>query len=149
MKNRKFMPTTYLLISIIAIIGFHLITTGTRVDFYVLKLLGTIPLLFGVTINLIADNSFKKHNTTVKPYKESNALITTGIFSLTRNPMYLGFIMILLGIAILLGSITSYLIVILFAVHMRLQFVRTEETALEKRFGSKWYKYRDRVRRWV
>lgn len=47
--------------------------------------------------------------TTVKPFQESTALITDGVFRLSRNPMYLGFVLVLTGIATLLGSLTPWL----------------------------------------
>ena len=66
-----------------------------------------------------------------------------------RHPMYLGFVLILGGIAILLGSVTPYGIVVGFAVFIDLNFIRIEERMLEAEFGDKWMSYKAKVRRWV
>jgi protein-S-isoprenylcysteine O-methyltransferase Ste14 len=100
-------------------------------------------------LNLVADRSFKTHKTTVKPLQESTALITNGVFRLTRHPMYLGFVLILLGIAMMMGSLTPYLVVLAFAVFMDMVFIRFEETRLEETFSEAWLGYRSRVRRWI
>lgn len=55
----------------------------------------------------------------------------------------------LLGISLLLGSASPYIVVILFAVLMELLFIRTEEMMLEEQFGQEWIQYRSRVRKWV
>jgi protein-S-isoprenylcysteine O-methyltransferase Ste14 len=113
------------------------------------SLLGVIPLSFGLVINLIADRAFKKHATTVKPFEESTALITAGVFRFSRNPMYLGFVLILLGIATLMGSLTPYLVIPPFAVLMNVLFIRVEERMLEATFGESWLEYSSRVRQWL
>ena len=111
--------------------------------------MGVIPLALGIVINLVADKSFKKNETAVKPLEGSSALITTGIFRFTRHPMYLGFVLILLGIAMLMGSFTPYLVVIVFAIFMDTVFIRYEEKTLEEAFGEAWLDYKKKVRRWV
>jgi protein-S-isoprenylcysteine O-methyltransferase Ste14 len=63
--------------------------------------------------------------------------------------MYLGFTLILLGLAILVGALTSFLVVPLFAVLMELMFIRVEESMMAAKFGPAWSDYRKKVRRWV
>jgi protein-S-isoprenylcysteine O-methyltransferase Ste14 len=127
----------------------HFLSPGTKVLALPWNLLGLIPLVLGVTINLVADKSFKKYETTVKPFEDSAALITTGVFRLTRHPMYLGFVLILLGIAVLMGSFTPYLVVLVFAIFMDTVFIKYEEKKLEETFGEVWSAYKQKVRRWV
>ena len=62
-----------------------------------------VPLALGIALNLAADNSFKRYKTTVKPVENSTVLITAGVFRLSRHPMYLGFVLILVGITLLMG----------------------------------------------
>jgi protein-S-isoprenylcysteine O-methyltransferase Ste14 len=102
-----------------------------------------------MAINLIADGKFHEVETTVKPFEKSSTLVTGGVFRISRNPMYLGFVLILLGIAILLGSLSPYLIVILFWIAMEKVFIETEEKMLESKFGSRWTEYKTSVRRWL
>jgi protein-S-isoprenylcysteine O-methyltransferase Ste14 len=113
------------------------------------KLLGLIPLAGGIIINLIADGAFHKAGTTVKPFQESTALITEGVFRMSRHPMYLGFLLVLIGVAMLLGSLTPWFIIPLFAILMDQLFIRVEEQMLLARFGQTWLNYKARVRRWL
>jgi protein-S-isoprenylcysteine O-methyltransferase Ste14 len=127
----------------------HFILPGATVSTIPWSFLGLLPLAVGIVLNLVADKSFRMHKTSVKPLEESTALITTGLFRVTRHPMYLGFVLILLGIAMLMGSLTPYLVVLIFAVFMEIIFIRFEEKKLEAAFGEAWLDYRARVRRWI
>jgi len=113
------------------------------------NLIGLIPLFFGLWINLSADRAFKKAETTVKPFEESNALIQDGVFRWSRNPMYLGFVAILLGISVILRSLSPYIAVVVFVVLIDLMFIRVEEQMLEEKFGDGWKRYRSGVRKWM
>ena len=110
---------------------------------------GMIPLALGVTLNAAADSALKKRGTTVKPFEESKVLVTSGIFSYSRNPMYLGMVMILIGVAILLGALSPFIIVPVFAVTMDRLFIIAEEKMLGQRFGHAWKQYKSNVRRWI
>jgi len=68
------------------------------------NLLGLLFLGTGIGISYAAEAQFHRVNTSVKPFVKSTALVTDGMFKFSRNPMYLGFACILLGVAILLGS---------------------------------------------
>ncbi|OIO96268.1 MAG: hypothetical protein AUK03_04195 [Anaerolineae bacterium CG2_30_64_16] len=63
--------------------------------------------------------------------------------------MYLGFVLILLGLAIVLGSLTPFVIIPIFAVVMDRVFIVVEEWMLAEKFGREWVDYRTKVRRWV
>jgi protein-S-isoprenylcysteine O-methyltransferase Ste14 len=145
----KVMPTTCLLIAILLCVGLHLLLPIARIVPTPWNLLGIIPLGLGVWINLSADQMFKKAQTTVKPFEESRVLIWEGVFRLSRNPMYLGFVGVLLGIAILLRSVSPYGVVILFAITVYLIYIRVEEQMLAAKFGEEWSAYRLKVRRWI
>jgi protein-S-isoprenylcysteine O-methyltransferase Ste14 len=103
----------------------------------------------GATLNLLADSAFKKAQTTVKPFEKSTALITTGVFQISRHPMYLGMILILIGLAVFMGTITPLIIIFIFALLMEVVFVRIEERMLEQQFGSAWITYKNKVRKWL
>ena len=63
------------------------------------RALGVVAIAAGVWLNLAADRAFKARGTTVKPFERSSVLLTDGVFRITRNPMYLGMILILVGVA--------------------------------------------------
>jgi protein-S-isoprenylcysteine O-methyltransferase Ste14 len=149
MKVINIIPPVYLFLAIAIMVFLHFLLPGSKVLALPWNLLGVIPLALGIAINLIADKSFKKHETTVKPLEDSTALITTGVFRLTRHPMYLGFVLILSGIAVLMGSFTPYVVVLVFAIFMDTVFIKYEEKKLEETFGDAWLEYKQEVRRWV
>ena len=115
-KMQKLMPTTYLLIAILLCITLHFLIPILYIIPSPWNFLGLIPLLLGIWVNLSADRAFKKVKSTVKPFEESNSLIQEGVFRFSRNPMYLGFVWILLGISFLLRSVSPYLVVVVYAI---------------------------------
>ena len=84
----------------------------------------------------MADRALIKHHTTVKPFEESTALITTGVFRISRHPMYFGMVLILVGIALLMGSLAPYVVIPIFAIVMDRVFIKIEERMFEEIFGS-------------
>jgi len=149
MQAKKTMPTTYLFISIVVMIVLHFLFPAIRIIPPLWNLLGLVPLALGVMINLVADKAFHKANTTVKPFEESSALITHGVFRASRNPMYLGFVLILIGTAVLMRSLTPYVVVPAFAVLMDRMYITVEERMLAEKFGAEWERYRQSTRRWL
>ena len=149
MKVQKIMPTTYLLIAMLVLFAIHFLFPGKVIIPPLWNLLGIIPLGIGVAINLVADSAFHKTGTTVKPFQESSALLTSGAFRISRNPMYLGFVLILVGVAILLRSSTPYLVIIAFAIFIDRVFITVEESMLAQKFGSSWVEYKQKTRRWM
>jgi len=149
MKTKPILPPTYLLIAMILMAILHFTFPGAIVIPQPWNLAGVIPIALGITINLIADKRFHEANTTVKPFEESSKLVADGVFRISRNPMYLGFVFILTGIAILLGSLSPFVILILFWIAMEKVFIETEEKMLAVRFGSQWTEYKTSVGRWL
>ena len=149
MKVKRILPTTYLLIALIIIVLFHFVIPIIKLIPYPWNLLGLIPLVIGILINLNADGVLRKAGTTVKPFQESTALITNGAYHISRHPMYLGFVVLLSGVAILLGSLSPWVIIPIFALLMEVVFIRVEERMLEKKFAATWLAYKKKVRRWI
>ena len=145
----KLMPTTYLLMSVVAIVALHVLLPVAKVVPTPWNLLGILPLVVGVVINLVADRAFHAAQTTVRPFEKSSALVTSGLFRGSRNPMYLGFVLLLIGLAVLLRSLTPYVVVVAFAALLDRQFVAVEERMLAEQFGADWQRYRQRTRRWL
>ena len=106
-------------------------------------------LASGIILNLIADNAFKQVRTTVKPFQEASSLVTNGVFQISRNPMYMGMILILTGIAVLLRSFSPYLVIIAFVILIDRNYIRAEEYMLAEKFGAKWESYKATTRRWI
>jgi len=149
MQKKEVLPPTYFLVSIVVMAGFHFLFPISIVIQFPWHLLAIIPLALGCILNLVADRDFKEVTTIVKPFEESSVLITTGVFRKSRNPMYLGMVLILIGEAVLLGSLSPYLIVIVFALLMHFVFIVPEEKALEAKFGINYLEYKQNVRQWL
>lgn len=146
---KKVLPPTYLLVAIILILLLHFTFPVATIVQIPLNLIGLFPLVIGVALNLIADRDFKRNQTTVKPYEESGTLITNGVYRFSRHPMYLGFVLILLGISLLLGSISPSVIVIAFTILLEIVFIRVEEKMLNETFQEEWRQYKSKARRWI
>ena len=149
MKDKKVLPPTYLLVAIVLTLVLHFLLPVYKIVPVPWNLLGILPLAGGIALNLITDRAFHQAQTTVKPFEESTALITTGVFRITRNPMYLGYLLILLGVALIVRSVTPYAGILVFAILMDRVFIRVEEQMLGKQFGQAWREYAQKVRRWV
>jgi protein-S-isoprenylcysteine O-methyltransferase Ste14 len=148
-RQKKPLPPTYIFVSIVSMLLLYFLFPVVRIVSFPWNLLGAVPLIVGVFINLVADDVFKKHDTTVKPFETSNVLITDGVFQITRHPMYLGMVFILSGIAVLLGELSPFVVVPVFAYLMDTVFIRVEERMLEEQFPHTWEEYKKRVRRWI
>ena len=145
----KTLPPTYFLLALVATVLLHFGWPIHRYWEFPRSLIGIAPLAVGIALNVVADRQFKRHQTTVKPFEQSSALVTAFPFSISRNPMYLGVTLMLLGIALLFGSVSALLPVAAFAILMDRRFVRLEERMLAEQFGNEWSDYRAQVRRWL
>jgi protein-S-isoprenylcysteine O-methyltransferase Ste14 len=94
---------------------------------------------------------FWRAHTTINPQRPGNAttLVTSGVYAWTRNPMYLGLSVLLLGWAIRLGTLTPLVLAPLFIPLIQFVQVRPEEHALRVRFGQDYARYCQRVNRWL
>lgn len=146
---KRILPPTYFLAACLLTVLLHFILPIHRVIELPWRLAGTVPLFIGILLNLLADRSLKLHKTTVKPDEESTTLITAGVFTVSRNPMYLGMVLILIGVAVLLGSVGPFLPALILAVLLDRAFIVPEERMLEATFGDRFRNYRDRTRRWL
>jgi protein-S-isoprenylcysteine O-methyltransferase Ste14 len=149
MKSYRIKPPTYLLIAILAAVTLHFALPVFTLIPSPWTLLGLIPLVLGLVINLNADQSFHKANTPAGPFDVPSTLVTSGPYRFTRNPMYLGFVFILLGVSVLMGSFAPYVIVFGFALLMDRVFIDMEEQKLSRAFGSAWQEYQARTHRWL
>jgi protein-S-isoprenylcysteine O-methyltransferase Ste14 len=113
----------------------------------VVAVLGAI----GVVVALSGVLSFRRARTTVNPLKPetSAALVSTGVYSFTRNPMYLGMVLLLFAWALYLTSILSLAGPAFFALYITRFQIVPEERVLDGLFGPSFVEYKKRVRRWL
>jgi protein-S-isoprenylcysteine O-methyltransferase Ste14 len=147
--GKRMLPPVYLLLAMVMMALLHQVLPWRQVVAFPWRLVGILPLVLGLALNVTADARLKQYRTTVKPFEKPAALVTTGVYRMTRNPMYLGFVLILLGVALLLGSLSAFFIIPPFAVVMEVVFIRREERMMDATFSREWLAYRARVRRWI
>lgn len=105
----------------------------------------------GIAVALAGVLAFRRMRTTVNPMapERATALVAMGIFRASRNPMYLGMLLVLAGWAVFLGNAAAALLVPAFVAWMTRFQIRPEERALAERFGASYLDYCARVRRWL
>ncbi|HUS25564.1 MAG TPA: isoprenylcysteine carboxylmethyltransferase family protein [Candidatus Binatia bacterium] len=105
----------------------------------------------GLAVMLAAVWSFRRDQTTINPMRpqESSKLVSTGVFALTRNPMYLGMTLLLVAWAAYLATAWALLGPVLFVAYITRFQILPEERALSGLFGSSFAAYMARVRRWL
>jgi protein-S-isoprenylcysteine O-methyltransferase Ste14 len=87
--------------------------------------------------------------TNVQPSQPSTSLVSTGLYRISRNPMYLGMALLYAGLALLLESIVALILLPVVLVIIQTQVIVREERYLEARFGDDYVAYKGRVRRWL
>jgi protein-S-isoprenylcysteine O-methyltransferase Ste14 len=111
--------------------------------------LGALLIAIGLGVLVWAAATFARVGTPIKPFEESTHLVTRGMYRVTRNPMYLGMVVFLLGIAVLFGTISPFIPIPLFVWLIQTNIIRFEEAALERTFGDEYKEYKQKVRRWL
>jgi protein-S-isoprenylcysteine O-methyltransferase Ste14 len=110
---------------------------------------GGIPLAIGTAMIIWARRAFQAAGTPIRPFTESTALVSHGLYRWSRNPMYLGAVLLVAGVALLLGTLAPMLVVVAFFAILQERFIRREERLLDDTFGDRYRTYRRSVRRWL
>ncbi|HMN82689.1 MAG TPA: isoprenylcysteine carboxylmethyltransferase family protein [Burkholderiaceae bacterium] len=126
---------------------------GLRFDLpaYLRHGLTAVLAIAGVAFDLSGLLSFRSSRTTVNPLSPDRAssLVTTGVYRFTRNPMYVGMLLLLLAWAVHLSSGWAFVGPMAFVLYITRFQIRPEESALRRRFGERFDTYAARVRRWL
>ena len=113
------------------------------------QLAGIAVAIAGLGLIFVSLGLFRRFRTRPEPWQPSSALITSGIYRLSRNPMYLGMAVASAGIALYFESLAAaFLLAVVVAIIDRL-VIQREERYLVRRFGPDYDAYRARVRRWL
>ena len=111
--------------------------------------LGRLLVILGAALGLSALSGFWRARTTVNPRGSVSSSVMGGPYRFTRNPMYLGFVILLIGFPLLFKSYWGLILSPLFVVLMNRLVIRHEEAYLEKKFAEQYTNYKVRVRRWI
>jgi len=147
--NRWINPPLVLLSFLVALPLVHFLAPDPTLIRTPWSLFGIVPVILGIALNIVADNLFTAHRTSIKPSSRPSCLVTSGPYAISRNPMYMGFGLLILGVAIVLGSAIPFFLALGFFPLVDRLFIRPEEANLRASFASDWTRYSTRVRRWI
>ncbi len=111
--------------------------------------LGAALMPAGLVLMTWAGMLFRKVGTSFQLQGEASVLVTSGPFRFSRNPMYLGMLIWLIGLAVLLGSLVVFVFPLLFFMLANLFVIPLEERSMEQVLGKEFIEYKQRVRRWL
>ena len=148
-QRKIIIPPVYMLLALLAMVGLHYAIPLAQVVEPPVSYFGLVPLLVGLTMAGTAARLFDRAGTPKRPFERSTALVTAGPYRYTRNPMYVGLTLILLGVWLLLGTATAAVPIAIFVWIIQERFIRGEERFLDEIFGEEYRGYKSRVRRWI
>ncbi len=147
--KRRILPPVYLLGALSLMICLHLLLPGEQVVRSPLRYIGAPILVLALALVAWGVVLFRRAGTTIKPFRESSTLVLEGPYRWSRNPIYLGMAGGLIGIGVMLGSASPFVVIPVFAVVIDVVIIRAEEAVLERTFGAVYATYKNRVRRWL
>ena len=113
------------------------------------SLLGLILILSGISLVFVSFRFMRKMKTTFIPDGTPEVLISSGPFKFSRNPIYLGMLAILVGVAFLMSSLSAIIIAFVFGIIINFTWIAHEEKKLHELFSEDWENYSSKVRRWI
>jgi protein-S-isoprenylcysteine O-methyltransferase Ste14 len=147
----RVLPDIVLLVVAAAMWGASLAVPSFNLPFAMRATAGAIIIVLGLGIIQAAGVSFRRAHTTVEPMKPESTsfLIVSGVYRFSRNPVYLGMTLVLLGWGTFLLNILSFALITIFVVYIDRFQIIPEERALSALFGAEYASYRTKVRRWL
>jgi protein-S-isoprenylcysteine O-methyltransferase Ste14 len=110
--------------------------------------LGSIPMLLGLALSTWGARLFRQVGAGLQWQDGGSVLVMSGPYRFSRNPMYLGMLIWLIGLAVLLGSVITFLFPILFFLLSNFLVIPLEERSMERGWGERYLGYKRTVRRW-
>ena len=147
--NVRIHPPVLLLIHIVAAFMLNWLSPLPFAFPKVLEWTGYVLVFAGLGLAVSAVNQFTKVHTTLDPHGSVNTIVTSGPYRFSRNPIYLGFVFILIGLPLALGNHWGAVLSPLFIVLMNALVIQHEEAYLEDKFKDMYTSYKSRVRRWL
>jgi protein-S-isoprenylcysteine O-methyltransferase Ste14 len=115
----------------------------------IVEYIGFALVVIGFLFGLGAVLAFRRAHTTLDTYHPVSSIVTSGVYSFSRNPIYLGFLLMVIGIPLNTGTYWGVILAPIFILLCNKLVIEHEETYLEKKFGEIYTSYKSRVRRWL
>ena len=145
----RILPPIYFLAGIIVMILLHSIVPIGRWLHYPWRWFGIILMFAGLLLSIGSATLFRRLGTNPIPGTRANLIVTRGAFRYTRNPMYLGLMIILIGTSILLATFSPLIVIPIVFLILHSQFVLREEKWMEEWFGESYLEYKRKTPRWL
>ena len=115
------------------------------------NLISLLLLIFGLGVFILAVRAFSRQKTTVNPLepRQASSLVISGIFKFSRNPMYLGMLIVLLSISFKFNLVGGIVISLFFYLFITKFQIIPEEEAMNELFGDEFIEYSNKTRRWI
>jgi len=146
---KRILPPTLFFICVIIMIVILFLFPNFEFLNFPFNLIGLLVLIFGLWLAKYSSDIFEEERTNIYTFNDPTFLVTHNIYKLTRNPMYLGFLVSLIGITILIGNILNFIIVFVFFIITDRWYIRFEEKIMEKTFGKNYEEYKQTTKRWL
>jgi protein-S-isoprenylcysteine O-methyltransferase Ste14 len=111
--------------------------------------IGSVFSIAGIALIVVVIRSFKKVATNIEPWKPTSTIVTTGVYAYSRNPIYLGFCLIILGLGLYFNSFWIFIMFLPTGIFISFLAIQKEERYLERKFGKEYCDYKNDVRRWL
>ena len=147
--NRNVHPPIVALIFIAVAFVLGRFVLGSFMAPSVLRNIGFALTFIGLLCGVGAFLEFRKARTTLDPHGSTKQLVTSGIYRFTRNPIYLGFLLMVIGFPLNSGFYSGIVVAPFFAFTLNRLVIEKEEAYLEKKFKDVYTSYKSRVRRWL
>jgi len=115
----------------------------------ILFAIGLLVMAGGLAMDVMALRRLARERTTVMPHKGSAHLVTDGVYAVTRNPIYVGNTMLMIGLGLAAGIVWLLVLAPVAAFATQRLAIQPEERHLAARFGKRYRDYQKRVRRWI
>ncbi len=148
-EGRGPLPPVYLLLCILLAVALHYLAPVTTIIPGPFNWAGVALIVVGVLVIVFPATAFFAADTTIKPFQESSNLVSGGLYRYTRNPMYVGMVVILVGTDVLLGSLSPFVVPVIFILIINKMVIAVEERMLQETFGDEYRTYKNSVRRWL
>ncbi len=122
---------------------------GLSLDGGLTDLISGILIGGGILLAVLAVFEFRRHQTTVIPHETPSSMVQSGIYKRSRNPIYLGDVLILAGLILRFDAVLSLLLVPIFVWVLERRFILPEEDRLRRTFRADFARYERKTRRWV